>query len=283
MKTYNPCINGLKFYKPYSNGLRTKTVIDFSILSKKKSQKSLLKFNQRSKGRNNQGAITIRHKGGGHKRMYRKIDFKRHKYNIEGKILSIEYDPNRNANIALVNYLDGEKRYILHPKNLKINDVILSGIQSPLMLGNSLPLIKIPVGTYVHNVEFIPKKGGQVARSAGSSAKILAQIKKGLILRLSSKEVRLFSKRCFATIGEVGNATFHNQILGKAGRNRWLGNRPAVRGSAMNAIDHPHGGGEGKCPIGKPRPLTPWGKPTLGLKTRSKKSASNKLILKRCN
>lgn len=283
MKTYNPCINGLKFYKPSSNGLRTKTVVDFSILSKKKVEKSLLTFNHRSKGRNNQGAITIRHKGGGHKRMYRKIDFKRNKYNIDGKILSIEYDPNRNSNIALVHYLDGEKRYILHPKNLKINDVILSGVQSPLMLGNSLPLIKIPIGTYVHNVEFFPKKGGQVARSAGSSAKILAKIKKGVILRLSSKEVRLFSKRCFATIGEVGNVGFRNQSLGKAGRNRWLGNRPSVRGSAMNAIDHPHGGGEGKCPIGKPRPLTPWGKPTLGLKTRSKKSASNKLILKRCN
>jgi large subunit ribosomal protein L2 len=271
----------IKIYKPYTPTTRNKSGLDFSTLSKQKSEKSLTVSNHRSKGRNNKGRITIRHRGGGHKRLYRLIDFKRNKREIEGTVNSIEYDPNRNANIALIHYSDGEKRYILHPENLKIGDKIQAGSNAPISIGNALPLNDIPLGTEIHNVEFIPGKGGQIIRSAGTSARILAKENNYVVLRLSSKEVRLFKKECFATIGKVSNSDFYNVVLGKAGRKRWLGKRPAVRGSVMNPVDHPHGGGEGRCPVGKPRPLTPWGKPALGLKTRNRKKRSSLFIIRR--
>jgi len=271
----------IKIYKPYTSTTRNKSGLDFSTLSKQKSEKSLTVSNHRSKGRNNKGRITIRHRGGGHKRLYRLIDFKRNKREIEGTVNSIEYDPNRNANIALIHYNDGEKRYILHPENLKIGDKIQAGSNAPISIGNALPLNDIPLGTEIHNVEFIPGKGGQIIRSAGTSARILAKENNYVVLRLSSKEVRLFKKECFATIGKVSNTDFYNVVLGKAGRKRWLGKRPAVRGSVMNPVDHPHGGGEGRCPVGKPRPLTPWGKPALGLKTRNRKKRSSLFIIRR--
>jgi len=271
---------GIKIYKPYTPSTREKSSLDFSNLSKIKPEKSLLIANHRSKGRNNQGRITTRHKGGGHKRRYRLIDFKRNKFDIKGKIVSIEYDPNRNANIALVNYEDGEKRYILHPENLNIGDFISSGKISEIKIGNSLPLSNIPLGTDVHNVELFPGKGGQLVRSAGTCAKILAKENDFVVLRLSSKEIRLFKKECSATIGRISNSDFYNVVLGKAGRKRWLGVRPTVRGAVMNPVDHPHGGGEGRCPIGKPRPLTPWGKPALGVKTRKRKNKSDIFIIR---
>ena len=218
--------------------------------------------------------------GGGHKRRYRLIDFKRNKVNIPGQVVSIEYDPNRNANIALVNYSDGEKRYILHPEKLTVGSTILAGEKSEIKIGNALPLANIPLGTDVHNIELLPGKGGQLVRAAGTSAKILAKENEYVILRLSSKEIRLFKQECFATIGRVSNSEIYNVVLGKAGRKRWLGVRPAVRGSVMNPVDHPHGGGEGRCPIGKPRPLTPWGKPALGIKTRKRKNKSDIFIIR---
>jgi large subunit ribosomal protein L2 len=271
---------GIKVYKPYTPSSREKTGLDFSTLSGTKPEKSLLVSNHRARGRNNKGRITIRHKGGGHKRRYRLIDFKRNKFNIPGQIVSIEYDPNRNANIALVNYSDGEKRYILHPEKLTVGSTIMSGLESEIKIGNALPLANIPLGTDVHNIELFPGKGGQLVRAAGTSAKILAKENDYVILRLSSKEIRLFKQECFATIGRVSNSEIYNVVLGKAGRKRWLGVRPTVRGSVMNPVDHPHGGGEGRCPIGKPRPLTPWGKPALGIKTRKRKNKSDIFIIR---
>jgi len=271
---------GIKIYKPYTPTTRNKSVLDFSSLSKIKPEKSLVVANHRAKGRNNQGRITTRHKGGGHKRKYRLIDFKRNKFDIIGNIISIEYDPNRNSNIALVNYNDGEKRYILHPENLNIGDSIMSGKNGEISIGNALPLNSIPLGTDVHNVELFPGKGGQLVRAAGTSAKILAKENDYVVLRLSSKEIRLFKKECMATIGRVSNSDFYNVVKGKAGRTRWMGVRPTVRGSVMNPVDHPHGGGEGRCPIGKPRPLTPWGKPALGIKTRKKRNKSDMFIIR---
>lgn len=271
---------GIKIYKPYTPSTRNRSVLDFSILSKIEPEKSLVVANHRANGRNNQGRITIRHKGGGHKRKYRLIDFKRNKYDIKGKVMSIEYDPNRNAFISLISYEDGEKRYILHPENLKVGDVVSSGKNLAVQIGNSLPLANIPLGTDVHNIELFPGKGGQLIRSAGTSAKILAKENDFVVLRLSSKEIRLFKKECCATIGRISNSDFYNVVLGKAGRSRWLGIRPTVRGSVMNPVDHPHGGGEGRCPIGKPRPLTPWGKPALGVKTRKRKNKSDMFIIR---
>ena len=271
---------GIKIYKPYTPSNRNRSVLDFSILSKVEPEKSLVVANHRANGRNNQGRITIRHKGGGHKRKYRLIDFKRNKFDVQGKVMSIEYDPNRNAFISLINYEDGEKRYILHPENLKVGDMISSGKNSPIVIGNSLPLDSIPLGTDVHNVELFPGKGGQLIRSAGTSAKVLAKENDFVVLRLSSKEIRLFKKECCATVGRISNSDFYNVVLGKAGRSRWLGIRPTVRGSVMNPVDHPHGGGEGRCPIGKPRPLTPWGKPALGMKTRKRKNKSDMFIIR---
>ena len=236
---------GIKIYKPYTPSSRNKSVLDFSILSKVEPEKSLVVANHRANGRNNQGRITIRHKGGGHKRKYRLIDFKRNKYDVAGKVMSIEYDPNRNAFISLINYEDGEKRYILHPENLKVGDSISTGKTAAIQIGNSLPLENIPLGTDVHNVELFPGKGGQLIRSAGTSAKVLAKENDFVVLRLSSKEIRLFKKECYATVGRISNSDFYNVVLGKAGRSRWLGIRPTVRGSVMNPVDHPHGGGEG--------------------------------------
>ena len=270
----------LKIYKPYTPSTRNRSGIDFSFLSKKEPEKSLTTSNHRAKGRNNKGRITTRHKGGGHKRLYRLIDFKRNKIGVKGIVASIEYDPNRNANISLINYEDGEKRYILHPEKLEIGNLIYSGVKESISIGSALALADIPLGTEVHNIELTPGKGGQLVRSAGSCAKILAKENNFVVLRLSSKEIRLFRKECFATIGKVSNSNFYNVSLGKAGRKRWLGIRPTVRGSVMNPVDHPHGGGEGRCPIGKPRPLTPWGKPALGMKTRKKRNRSNIFIIR---
>jgi large subunit ribosomal protein L2 len=272
---------GIKTYKPYTPSTRNKSVLDFSNLSKKAPEKSLTVSNHRAKGRNNKGRITIRHRGGGHKRRYRLIDFKRNKYDIVGKVTTIEYDPNRNANIALVNYTDGDKRYILHPDKLNIGDEICAGKNVELKVGNALPLDSIPLGTDVHNIELFPGKGGQLMRSAGTSARILAKENNFVVLRLSSKEIRLFKKECYATIGKVSNSDIYQVVLGKAGRKRWLGIRPTVRGSVMNPVDHPHGGGEGRCPIGRSHPLTPWGKPALGVKTRKRKSKSDMFIIRR--
>jgi large subunit ribosomal protein L2 len=271
----------IKVYKPYTPSTRNKSTLDFSTLSKDRPEKSLIVANHRAKGRNNKGRITIRHRGGGHKKLYRIIDFRRNKIDIEGTITSIQYDPNRNANIALVNYADGEKRYILQPENLKVGSKVISGTNVEPNIGNTLPLANVPLGADVHNIEFIPGKGGQLMRAAGTSAKVLAKDNDYVILRLSSKEVRLFRKDCKATIGRVSNSDIYNVVSGKAGRTRWLGIRPTVRGSVMNPIDHPHGGGEGRCPIGHARPLTPWGKPALGMKTRNKKKRSDIFIVRR--
>ena len=271
----------IRLYKSYTPGTRNRALSSFSEITKVKPEKSLIKKNHRNKGRNNQGVITIRHRGGGHKRRYRSIDFKRNKFGIEGKVATIEYDPNRNARIALINYKDGEKRYILHPKNLNVGDIILSGSNSTISIGNSLPLTEIPLGSAVHNIELIPNKGGQLVRAAGTAARILAKEGDYVTLRLPSKEIRLLRKECFATIGEVSNNDTFLIQSGKAGRTRWLGKRPTVRGSVMNPCDHPHGGGEGRAPIGRTRPLTPWGKPALGMKTRKRKKLSDAYILRR--
>jgi large subunit ribosomal protein L2 len=271
----------IRLYKSYTPGTRNRALSTFSEITKTKPEKSLIRKNQRNKGRNNRGVITIRHRGGGHKRRYRMIDFKRRKYGIEGITASIEYDPNRNARIALINYVDGEKRYILQPKDLNVGDKIMSGAGSSLNIGNSLPLGEIPLGTAIHNIELIPNRGGQIVRAGGTSAKLLAREGDYITLRLPSKEIRLIRKECFATIGEVSNNDAFLVQSGKAGRTRWLGKRPTVRGSVMNPCDHPHGGGEGRAPIGRTRPLTPWGKPALGMKTRKKKKLSDAYILRR--
>ena len=271
----------IRLYKSYTPGTRNRALSAFSEITKSKPEKSLIKKNHRNKGRNNRGVITIRHRGGGHKRRYRIIDFRRNKYNIEGTVASIEYDPNRNARIALIHYQDGEKRYILHPNKLNVGDKIMAGSEAPINIGNNLPLSEIPLGTSIHNIELIPNKGGQIVRSAGTSAKILAKEGDYITLKLPSKEVRLVRKECFATIGEISNNDAFLVQSGKAGRTRWLGKRPTVRGSVMNPCDHPHGGGEGRTPIGRTRPLTPWGKPALGMKTRKTKKASSAYIIRR--
>ena len=271
----------IRIYKSYTPGTRNRALSAFSEITKSKPEKSLIKKNHRNKGRNNRGVITIRHRGGGHKRRYRIIDFKRNKYNVEGTIASIEYDPNRNARIALIHYKDGEKRYILHPNKINVGDKIIAGSGVPINIGNNLPLSEIPLGTSIHNIELIPNKGGQIVRSAGTSARILAKEGDYITLRLPSKEVRLVRKECFATIGEISNNDAFLVQSGKAGRTRWLGKRPTVRGSVMNPCDHPHGGGEGRTPIGRTRPLTPWGKPALGMKTRKAKKSSNAYIIRR--
>ena len=271
----------IRLYKSYTPGTRNRALSGFNEITNAKPEKSLIQKKHRCKGRNNRGVITIRHRGGGHKRRYRLIDFKRNKSHIEGIIKSIEYDPNRNARIALVYYRDGEKRYILHPKNLKVGDSILAGSGSPSNLGNTLPLDEVPLGTAVHNIEVTPKKGGQLVRAAGTFAKILAKEGKYITVKLPSKEIRLIRKECYCTIGEISNNDAFLVQSGKAGRTRWLGKRPTVRGSVMNPCDHPHGGGEGRAPIGRTRPLTPWGKPALGIKTRKRKKRSDNYILRR--
>lgn len=271
----------IRLYKSYTPGTRNRALLTFSEITTNKPEKTLIRKNHQKKGRNNQGRITIRHRGGGHKKKYRLIDFHRNKHQVEATVSSIEYDPNRNARIALINYLDGEKRYILHPNNINVGDKIISGSGVSLNIGNTLPLEEIPLGTSIHNIELIPKRGGQIVRSAGTSAKILAKEGDYVTLRLPSKEIRLIRKECFATIGEVSNNEAFLVQSGKAGRTRWLGKRPTVRGSVMNPCDHPHGGGEGRTPIGRSRPLTPWGKPALGIKTRKPKKISNFYILRR--
>lgn len=271
----------IRLYKSYTAGTRNRTVSTFDEITKQKPEKSLLKKKHSAKGRNNRGIITCRHRGGGHKKRYRIIDFKRNKRNIKGTVASIEYDPYRNARIALIHYEDGEKRYIIHPRSLKVGENIISGDDIPIEVGNALPLEKIPLGTAVHNIELKENKGGQIVRAAGAYAQIVAKEGNLVTLKLPSSEVRTITKKCYATIGQVGNVECSNIKIGKAGRKRWLGKRPSVRGVVMNPIDHPHGGGEGRSPIGKPRPVTPWGKPALGQKTRKKKKYSNQYILRR--
>jgi len=271
----------IRLYKAYTPGTRNRTVSTFNEITTNKPEKSLIKHKHSLKGHNNRGIITCRHKGGGHKRRYRIIDFKRNKLNILSKVASIEYDPNRNARIALLHYQDGEKRYILHPRSLKIGTDVIAGPNAPIEVGNALPLEKIPLGTAVHNVELKPNKGGQIVRAAGTYAQIVAKEGNFITLKLPSSEVRMIHKTCYATIGQVGNIDSSNITIGKAGRNRWLGKRPTVRGVVMNPIDHPHGGGEGRSPIGRSHPVTPWGKPALGQKTRNKNKYSNKYILRR--
>jgi|TARA_B110000971_G_scaffold198516_1_gene215201 large subunit ribosomal protein L2 len=271
----------IRIFKPNTPGTRNRGVSSFNEITKHKPEKSLICANHRVKGRNNQGRITIRHRGGGHKKLYRQIDFKRNKENIIGRVVGIEYDPNRNARLALIHYEDGEKRYILYPQNLKLNSIISSGKNAEIEIGNSLKLEYIPLGLDVHNIELTPKHGGQIVRAAGTSAKILAKEGKYVTLRLPSKEIRLIRKECSATIGVLGNNDHNNMTIGKAGRTRWLGIRPTVRGVAMNPCDHAHGGGEGRSPIGRKRPMTPWGKPALGIKTRKKKKSSDIYIVRR--
>lgn len=271
----------IRFFKAATPGTRHGSVLDFSEITSKKPEKRLTTWWSRSKGRNNRGIITSRHRGGGHKKLYREVDFKRNKVGVSAKVSSIEYDPNRNAQISLLHYEDGEKRYILHPSGLKIGDFVIASMDATISIGNSLPLTKIPLGTEVHNVELKPGAGGQIVRAAGTVAQIVAKEGNFATLRLPSGEIRLVSQNCWATIGRVGNIDKINLTLGKAGRKRWLGRRPSVRGSAMNPVDHPHGGGEGRSPIGRSRPVSPWGKPALGVRTRKRKKFSNSLILQR--
>jgi large subunit ribosomal protein L2 len=272
---------GLKKYKPTSPGRRFQSVSDFSEITKTTPEKSLLEPLPKKGGRNNNGRITTRHQGGGHKRRYRVIDFKRNKDGVPAKVATIEYDPNRSARIALLHYADGEKRYILAPKGLNVGDQVASGAGSDIKPGNALPLAEIPVGTVVHAVELQPGKGAAIARSAGTSVQLMGKEGDYAILRMPSSEMRRVLTTCRATIGEVGNAEHGNISIGKAGRNRHLGKRPTVRGTAMNPVDHPHGGGEGKNKSAGRHPVTPWGVPTKGHRTRSKKKASNRLIIRR--
>lgn len=271
----------IKKYKPTTNGRRGMTTLMNEELTTSTPTKSLLKSKSKTGGRNNQGRMTVRHIGGGAKRKYRVIDFKREKIGITGKVATIEYDPNRSANIALINYRDGEKRYIIAPKGLKVGMIIENGKDADIKVGNALPLEAIPVGTVVHCIELKPGKGAEIARSAGTSAQILGRDGKYVILRLQSGETRKILGTCMATIGSVGNEDFELVNLGKAGRTRHLGIRPTNRGSVMNPNDHPHGGGEGRTPVGRKSPMTPWGKPALGYKTRKNKKASSKLIVSR--
>ena len=273
----------IKKYKPTTAGRRTMTVTDYSGLSKVAPEKSLLEPLKKHSGRNNTGKITVRHHGGGNRQKYRIIDFKRDKADMKANVLTLEYDPNRSAHIALVQYEDGEKRYIIAPNGLKVGDVVVSGADADIKPGNALPLGSIPVGTFIHNVELYPDKGAQLARAAGNMAQLMAKENGLALLRLPSGELRNVSVTCMATIGQVSNIDHENVKIGKAGRKRHMGWRPTVRGSVMNPNDHPHGGGEGKSPIGHPGPLTPWGKPALGYKTRAHHNRSDKFIVKRRN
>ena len=271
----------IRVYKPMTNGQRQRSVLTSDEITKTTPEKSLVVTKKKTDGRNNQGKITVRHRGGGVKRKYRLVDFKRVKDGITAIVASIEYDPNRSANIALINYKDGEKAYIIAPKELKVGDIVESGANADIKVGNTLPIENIPVGTMIHNIELKPGKGGQLARSAGASAQILGREDKYVLIRLSSGETRKILGTCRATIGVVGNEDYSLVKVGKAGRTRYKGFRPTVRGSVMNPNDHPHGGGEGRAPIGRSGPMTPWGKPALGLKTRKNKKESNKYIVTR--
>ena len=273
----------IKFYNPTTPGRRDMSTIDYSGLSKVAPERSLLEPMKKHSGRNSYGRITVRHRGGGNRTKYRVIDFKRNKTGINGDVLTLEYDPNRSAHIALVQYEDGEKRYIVAPHGMKPGDKVVSGPEADIMPGNALPLVNIPVGTFIHNVELYPGKGAQLVRSAGTMAQLMAKEGKYALIRLPSGELRNVPNGCYATIGQVSNVEHANVSYGKAGRMRHMGWRPTVRGSVMNPCDHPHGGGEGKSPIGRPGPVTPWGKPALGAKTRAKHKASDKFIVKRRN
>ncbi len=271
----------IKVYKPTSPGRRDMSVSTFEEITRTSPEKSLLRPLKKRAGRNFRGKITVRHRGGGHKRRYRVIDFKREKFGVPGRVSSIEYDPNRSARIALVSYADGEKRYIIAPVGLMVGDVVMSGPDAEIHAGNALPISSIPVGSTIHNIELHVGKGGQLARAAGTSAQLLAKEGRYAHIRLPSGEVRLVSVNCMATLGQVGNTDHGNVSLGKAGRKRWLGFRPSVRGSAMDPASHPHGGGEGRSPIGMPGPKSPWGKPTLGYKTRRNKSTDKWIVRRR--
>ena len=273
----------IKHYKPTTPGRRGMTVIDYSELSKVAPERSLLEPIKKNAGRNSYGRITVRHRGGGNRRKYRVIDFKRERFGVPATVLTLEYDPNRTAHIALVQYEDGEKRYIIAPIGLKVGDTVVSGPNADIKPGNALPLVNIPTGTFIHNIELYPGKGAQLARSAGNMAQLMAKEGGMALLRLPSGELRNVPQNCMATVGQVSNAEHENVNIGKAGRKRHMGWRPTVRGSVMNPCDHPHGGGEGKSPIGRPSPVTPWGKPTLGYKTRKKHARTDKYIVKRCN
>ncbi len=273
----------IKFYKPTTPGRRGMTVTDYSALSKVDPEKSLLAPLNKNAGRNSYGRITVRHRGGGHRRKYRIIDFKRNKLDMPATVLTLEYDPNRSAHIALVQYEDGEKRYIVAPQGLKVGDTVVSGASADIKPGNALPLSAIPTGTFIHNVELYPGKGAQLARSAGAMAQLMGKENNMALIRLPSGEMRNVPLNCMATVGQVGNVDHENVKIGKAGRKRHMGWRPTVRGSVMNPCDHPHGGGEGKSPIGRPGPVTPWGKPALGYKTRKHHNRSDKFIVKRRN
>nr|YP_009402726.1 50S ribosomal protein L2 [Compsopogon caeruleus]ARX96079.1 50S ribosomal protein L2 [Compsopogon caeruleus] len=281
----------IRLYGAYTPGTRNRNVSGFSEITKNQPEKSLLKKIHSATGHNNRGVITIRHRGGGHKKRYRIIDFKRNLYGISAKVAAIEYDPNRNARIALLHYINGVKRYIIHPRSLEIGSIVSSGPNAPIELGNSLPLKNIPLGTAIHNIELKCGRGGQIVRAAGTYAQIIAKEGNFVTLKLPSGEVRVVRQECYATIGQVGNVDAINITIGKAGKNRWLGKRPTVRGIVMNPVDHPHGGGEGRSPIvniinqsnlfGRSRPVTPWGKPALGMKTRNRKKYSNIYIIRK--
>ncbi|MCD7889764.1 MAG: 50S ribosomal protein L2 [Oscillospiraceae bacterium] len=273
----------IKSYKPTTNGRRGMTVTDYSGLSKVKPERSLLKPKKKTAGRNSYGRITVRHHGGGERKKYRVIDFKRDKTGMDATVLTLEYDPNRSAHIALVQYEDGEKRYIIAPNGLNVGDTVRAGADADIKPGNALPLMNIPVGTFIHNIELYPGKGAQLVRSAGNMAQLMGRENEKVLIRLPSGEMRYVPANCMATIGQVGNIDHENVHLGKAGRKRHMGVRPTVRGSVMNPNDHPHGGGEGKSPVGRPSPVTPWGKPTMGYKTRKKKNRTDKFIVKRRN
>ncbi len=273
----------IKVYKPTTNGRRNMSVTDYSGLSKCGPEKSLLEPLKKHSGRNSYGRITVRHHGGGNRQKYRIVDFKRNKFGVKAEVKTLEYDPNRSANIALIQYEDGVKSYILAPEGLKVGDTVVAGPDADIKVGNALPLVNIPTGTFVHNVELYPGRGGQLARAAGNAAQLMAKEGNYALLRLPSGELRNVPVICMATVGTVGNADHENVKIGKAGRTRHMGIRPTVRGSVMNPCDHPHGGGEGKSPIGRPGPVTPWGKPALGYKTRKQFKRSDKLIVKRCN
>lgn len=273
----------IKSYKPTTNGRRGMTVTDYSVLSKVPPEKSLLEPMKKTSGRNSYGRITVRHHGGGERRKYRVIDFKRNKLDMNATVLSLEYDPNRSAHIALIQYEDGEKRYILAPNGLSVGDTVCAGAAADIKPGNALPLINIPVGTFIHNIELYPGKGAQLVRAAGNMAQLMGREGDKVLVRLPSGEMRYIPSNCMATVGQVGNIDHENVHIGKAGRKRHMGVRPTVRGSVMNPCDHPHGGGEGKSPVGHPSPVTPWGKPALGYKTRAKHNRSDKYIVKRRN
>ena len=273
----------IKNYKPTTPSRRNMSVVDYSVLSKVAPEKSLLAPKNKRSGRNSYGRITVRHRGGGNRRKYRLVDFKRQKFGVEATVKTLEYDPNRTAHIALIEYTDGTKSYILAPVGLKVGDKVVSGPDADIKVGNALPLVNIPVGTFIHNVELYPGKGAQLARSAGNMAQLMAKENKLALLRLPSGELRNVPETCMATIGQVSNIDHANVKIGKAGRKRNMGWRPTVRGSVMNPNDHPHGGGEGKSPVGRPGPVTPWGKPALGYKTRKTHKSSDKLIIKRRN